>query len=178
LAAFIYAAAAALRLARFNTQIGIADKRFFQGLASPAAAAVISGAVWIGVDYGQVGIDWRIPAFLLTVTIGILMVSNVRYRSFKDFNLKGRVPFVTLLVVVLVFVFISIDPPQVLFALFFIYAMSGPVVTLITLRRRRAERHHHMAEHHQNHSAEHKVTGNEGSGTKAPDSTEQNSRDE
>ena len=139
-------ASAALRLARFNTQIGIADKRFFQGLASPAAAAVVSGLVWIGVDYGQIGSDWRIPAFLLTVTVGILMVSNVRYRSFKDFNLKGRVPFVTLLIVVLVFVFISIDPPQVLFAFFFVYAMSGPVMTLITLRKRRAERHHHQAE--------------------------------
>lgn len=146
LAAFIYAAAAALRLARFNTQVGIADKRFFQGLASPAAAAVISGAVWVGVDYAQLGSDWRFPAFFLTLIIGILMVSNVRYRSFKDFNLKGKVPFVTLLVVVLVFVFISIDPPQVLFSLFFVYAISGPVVTLITLRKRKAERLQQVAD--------------------------------
>ena len=169
LAAFVYAAAAALRLARFNTQIGIADKRFFQGLASPAAAAVVSGAVWIGVDYGLVGSDWRIPAFLLTVTVGILMVSNVRYRSFKDFNLKGRVPFVTLLIVVLVFVFISIDPPQVLFALFFTYAMSGPVLTLITLRKRRAERHYHMAEH--------RDWDSRGGGDKTADDSNQNDAD-
>ena len=146
LAAFIYAAAAALRLARFNTQVGIADKRYFQGLASPAAAAVIVGAVWIGVDYGQQGIDWRIPAFLLTLLTGILMVSNVRYRSFKDVNLKGRVRFVTLLIVVFVFVFISIDPPQVLFGLFFSYALSGPVLTLITLRKRKAQRLQHSSD--------------------------------
>ncbi|KPJ88212.1 MAG: CDP-diacylglycerol--serine O-phosphatidyltransferase [Gammaproteobacteria bacterium SG8_11] len=146
LAAFIYAAATALRLARFNTQIGIADKRYFQGLASPAAAAVVAGAVWIGVEYGQQGSDWRIPAFVLTLLTGILMVSNVRYHSFKDFNLKGRVPFVALLVVVFVFVLISIDPPQVLFALFFIYALSGPILTLITLRKRKAERHQQSAE--------------------------------
>jgi CDP-diacylglycerol--serine O-phosphatidyltransferase len=143
LAAFIYAAAAALRLARFNTQVGIADKRYFQGLASPAAAAVISGAVWVGVSYDQLGSDWRVPAFVLTLIIGLLMVSNVRYRSFKDLDLKGKVPFMALLVVVLVFVFISIDPPHVLFALFLLYAFSGPVVTLVTLRRRKAERHQH-----------------------------------
>ena len=146
LAAFVYTAAAALRLARFNTQVAIADKRFFQGLASPAAAAVVSGAVWVAVDNGQVGSDWRIVAFFLTLFVGILMVSNVRYRSFKDFNLKGRVPFVALLIVVLVFVFISIDPPQVLFTLFLLYAISGPVTTLITLRKRKAERQHHTVE--------------------------------
>jgi CDP-diacylglycerol--serine O-phosphatidyltransferase len=169
LAAFIYAAAAALRLARFNTQIGIADKRFFQGLASPAAAAVVSGAVWVGVDYDQVGQDWRVPAFLLTVAVGILMVSNVRYRSFKDFNLKGRVPFVTLLMVVLVFVLISIDPPQMLFLMFFLYAISGPVVTLVTLRKRRAERHH---------SQEHRESAGWSVANKTPKSGEQDSDDE
>lgn len=140
LAAFIFAAAAALRLARFNTQVGIADKRFFQGLASPAAAAVVAGAVWVGVDYGQQGMDWRVPAFIVTLAVGMLMVSNVRYRSFKDLDLKGKVPFVAMLMVVLVFVFISIDPPQVLFGLFFVYACSGPITTLITLRKRKAQR--------------------------------------
>ncbi|WP_455203714.1 CDP-diacylglycerol--serine O-phosphatidyltransferase [Kaarinaea lacus] len=140
LAAFVFAAAAALRLARFNTQVGIADKRFFQGLASPAAAAVVAGAVWVGVDYGQQGMDWRVPAFIVTLAVGMLMVSNVRYRSFKDLDLKGKVPFVALLVVVLVFVLISIDPPQVLFGLFFVYACSGPITTLITLRKRKAQR--------------------------------------
>lgn len=140
LAAFIYTAGAALRLARFNAQAGIAEKHYFQGLASPAAAAIIMGMVWVGVDNNQSGIDWNIPAFIITLAVGLLMVSNVRYRSFKDLDLKGKVPFVTLIVVVLVFVLISIDPPQVLFAVFLIYGISGPVVTLVTLRKRRAER--------------------------------------
>jgi len=141
LAAFIYTAGAALRLARFNTQVAIANKRYFQGLASPAAAAVVAGMVWVGSDYDQVGSDWRIPVFVLTLMVGLLMVSNIRYRSFKDLDLKGKIPFFTMLVVVLVFVFISIDPPQVLFAIFFLYAISGPIYTLVTRRKRQAERH-------------------------------------
>ena len=140
LAAFIYTAGAALRLARFNTQVATANKRYFQGLASPAAAAVVAGMVWVGSDYGQVGTDWRIPVFALTLMVGLLMVSNIRYRSFKDLDLKGKIPFFAMLVVVLVFVFISIDPPQVLFSIFFLYAISGPIYTLVTRRKRRAER--------------------------------------
>ncbi len=140
LAAFIYTAGTALRLARFNTQVATADKRYFQGLASPAAAAVIAGLVWLGQDYQFEGRSIAILALLITVAMGVLMVSNVRYRSFKDLDLKGKVPFVAVLVVVLVFVLVSIDPPQVLFAVFFLYAASGPVGTLISLRRRRAER--------------------------------------
>jgi len=143
LAAFVYAAATALRLARFNTQVGTAGKRYFQGLASPAAAAIIAGMVWVGVDYTSTGQDWRIVAFLLTLFSGILMVSNIRYRSFKDLDLKGKIPFISLLTVVMVLVFISIDPPQVLFGLFLLYGLSGPVVTLITLKKRRANRHFH-----------------------------------
>ncbi|WP_455220424.1 CDP-diacylglycerol--serine O-phosphatidyltransferase [Kaarinaea lacus] len=140
LAAFIYTAAAALRLARFNTQVGTAGKRYFQGLASPAAAAVVAGMVWVATDHEQLGVDWRIPAFVLTLAAGILMVSNIRYRSFKDLDLKGKIPFVTLIIVVLVFVFISVSPPQVLFFIFLAYAISGPINTLISLRKRRAER--------------------------------------
>jgi len=140
LAAFIYTAAAALRLARFNTQVGIAGKRYFQGLASPAAAAVVAGMVWVMTDHEQLGVDWRVPAFVLTLAAGILMVSNIRYRSFKDLDLKGKIPFVTLIVVVLVFVFISVSPPQVLFFIFLAYAISGPINTLVSLRKRRAER--------------------------------------
>jgi CDP-diacylglycerol--serine O-phosphatidyltransferase len=140
LAAFIYTAGAALRLARFNTQVGTAGKRYFQGLASPAAAAVVAGMVWVATDHEQIGADWRIPAFVLTLAAGILMVSNIRYRSFKDLDLKGKIPFVTLIIVVLVFVFISVSPPQVLFSIFLVYAISGPTYTLISLRRRRAER--------------------------------------
>ncbi|MDH5327753.1 MAG: CDP-diacylglycerol--serine O-phosphatidyltransferase [Gammaproteobacteria bacterium] len=136
LAAFIYTAAAALRLARFNTQVGVADKRYFQGLASPAAAATVMGGVWVAVDFNFTGADLKIVAFILTVACGVLMVSNVRYRSFKDLDLKGKVPFVAMLVLVLVFVFISFDPPTVLFCIFFLYAMSGPVFMIPTLRQR------------------------------------------
>ena len=140
LGAFIYTAGTALRLARFNTQVGRADKRYFQGLASPAAAAVVAGMVWVGQDYFSEGNQVDYLALVVTIFVGLLMVSNVRYRSFKDLDLKGKVPFVAILAVVLVFVLISLDPPQVLFAGFSIYALSGPVVTLLTLRRRRAER--------------------------------------
>ena len=140
LAAFVYAAGTALRLARFNTQVGRADKRYFQGLASPAAAAVVAGMVWVGNDYALEGRNISILALIVTIAMGVFMVSNMRYRSFKDLDLKGKVPFVAILIVVLAFVLISIDPPQVLFGIFFLYALSGPVTTLITLRRRRAER--------------------------------------
>jgi CDP-diacylglycerol--serine O-phosphatidyltransferase len=140
LGAFIYTAGTALRLARFNTQVGRADKRYFQGLASPAAAAVVAGMVWVGQEYFADGGQVAYVALVVTILIGLLMVSNVRYRSFKDLDLKGKVPFVAVLAVVMVFVLISLDPPQVLFAGFAIYALSGPVVTLLTLRRRRAER--------------------------------------
>ena len=140
LAAFIYTAAAALRLARFNTQLGIIDKAYFQGLPSPSAAALIAGLVWVGADYGMPGEDIALFAFPLTVITGLLMVSNVRYKSFKDLNLRGKVPFVVVLIVVLVFVCISIDPPLVLFGMISVYAASGPALTLVQRRRRLLER--------------------------------------
>ena len=140
LAAFIYAAGAALRLARFNTQIGIADKRYFQGLASPAAAAILAGLVWVGHDYGLDGTSIPLVTVPLTIVIGALMVSRVRYYSFKEFDLRGRVPFVAVLAVVLIFVLVSIDPPQVLFGAFLLYALSGPVMTVALLQKRRRER--------------------------------------
>lgn len=140
LAAFFYAAATALRLARFNTQLGTADKRYFQGLPCPMAAAVVAGLVWFASDYGVTGDQARGAAFIATVLAGVLMVSNTRYYSFKDLDLRGRVPFVAILLVVLVFVFISTDPPLVLFFAATGYAVSGPVLTLIHIRRRRLER--------------------------------------
>lgn len=138
--AFIYAAGAALRLARFNTQVGIIDKRYFQGLASPAAAAVVVGFVWWGHDAGWNTADITWLAAFLTAGAGLLMVSNVRYSSFKDQDLKGRVPFFKILIVVAVFVLIAIDPPSMLFFMALIYAFSGIVLTLVQLRQRRAER--------------------------------------
>jgi CDP-diacylglycerol--serine O-phosphatidyltransferase len=140
LAAFVYTAGAALRLARFNTQVGRSDKRYFQGLASPSAAALTAGLVWAGADFDGEGIAWAIPAMIVTVAAGLLMVSNVRYRSFKDLDLKGPVKFITAMVIVLGFVLISVHPPRVLFLIFLAYAASGPVGTLISLRKRRALR--------------------------------------
>lgn len=138
LAAFIYTASAALRLARFNTQIGIADKRYFQGLASPAAAAVIVGAVWLCETYGIQGQDVMIPALILTTIAGLLMVSRFSYYSFKDFDLKKRVPFIAVLIILLAFVLISIEAPTVLFNLFFLYMIHGPILALFRwLKKRR-----------------------------------------
>lgn len=138
LAAFIYTAGAALRLARFNVQHAVVNKRYFQGLASPAAAGVLGGMVWVGDDYGlRESTGVAILVAVLTVAVALLMVSNIRYRSFKDLDLRNRVPFVGVLLLVLTFAFVSIDPPQVLFALFFGYALSGPVNTLVFLRKRK-----------------------------------------
>lgn len=142
LAAFIYTAGAALRLARFNTQVGIADKRYFQGLASPSAAAIVAGLVWVGTLYGRDGVPLSAVAFAVTILAGLLMVSNIRYHSFKAIDLRGRVPFMATLLIVLIIVFVTIHPPIVLFSVFTLYALSGPVLTLVHLRRRRAERRH------------------------------------
>jgi len=139
LAAFIYAAATALRLARFNTQAGTADKHYFQGLPSPAAAAVIAGMVWCGdflILRDQAGIVF--VTFPLTVVAGILMVSNIRYHSFKQLDLHGRVPFVAVLIAVLILVLVAIEPSMILFAMALIYAASGPVMTLIALQHHRS----------------------------------------
>ena len=141
LASFLYAAATALRLARFNTQAANADKQFFQGLPSPAAAALIAAMVFAGAAYGlEDGRAMFVFTFPLTVLAGLLMVSNIRYHSFKQFQLHGRVPFVAILVIVLVFVFIASEPPLVVLLLALSYAASGPILTLAALRRHRAAR--------------------------------------
>jgi CDP-diacylglycerol---serine O-phosphatidyltransferase len=125
-AAFIYVAGAALRLARFNTQIGSVDKRYFVGLASPSAAAVVAGSVWAFSAFTV-----SLPLAYLTVIIvagsGVLMVSNILYYSFKELDLKGRVPFVAILIVVLIYAVVATAPAQVLLVGFTIYALSGPV---------------------------------------------------
>lgn len=143
LAAFLYAAAGALRLARFNTQIGKADKRYFQGLPIPAGAGVIASMVWLANEYDLPGGDLSILVAFITILTAILMVSNIRFHSFKQVDLRGRIPFVGILAVVLVFVGISLDPPKVLFFIFFGYALSGPVLTLWNLRKARLQRRHH-----------------------------------
>lgn len=140
-AAFMYSAATALRLARFNTQVGIADKRYFQGLPSPAAAAIIAALVWSGDQLG-----WRdsttmlLGAIVATVATALLMVSKIRYYSFKDLDLHGRVPFVAVLAVVMGFAFIALEPATMLLVLFGGYAASGLVETWVQRRRRRAAR--------------------------------------
>lgn len=133
LAAFIYVAGAALRLARFNTQVGTADKRFFQGLASPAAAALVAGMVWVGVDYDIDGNELGLIVALVTGLSGILMVSNFKYNSFKEVDWHGKVPFVAILVVLLIFVIVSTAPSLVLFIVFVLYALAGPINTFRTV---------------------------------------------
>lgn len=135
--AFIYVAGAALRLARFNTQIGKADKRYFTGLASPAAAGVVAGTVWAFSDFGIQGSNMAFVVAVLVAAAGMLMVSNVRYYSFKDLDLKGRVPFVAILAVVLVFAVVFSDPPRILLLIFLAYAASGPIQYLVQLQRRK-----------------------------------------
>ena len=129
LAAFIYVAGAALRLARFNTQVGVADKRFFQGLASPAAAGVVAGLVWVGVEYRVNGHDYGVIAAIVTGLGGLLMVSNFKYNSFKEVNWHGKVPFVALLIIMLIFVVVATEPALVLFLVFSLYALAGPINT-------------------------------------------------
>lgn len=139
LAAFIYAAGAGLRLARFNVQVGTGDKRYFRGLPSPSAAALVIGFIWVLHTYGIPGREISLLAMAVTVAAGILMVSNIRFRSFKDLDLRGRVPYVAILVLPLVFVLVFLDPPQVLFLVFLGYALSGPVSALLKLAQGRPE---------------------------------------
>ncbi len=140
LAAFIYTATTALRLARFNTQLGVADKRYFQGLPSPSAAAILASGVWIGASQTLQGewIQWL--AALLTVFTGLLMVSNFRYYSFKELELRGRVSFVVAVVMTLSFAFLFLHPPVILFLLFLLYGISGPTLTLMRRRQWRLQR--------------------------------------
>ena len=138
LAAFLYAACAALRLARFNSQVGTVDKRWFIGLASPAAAGLMASFVWTAHDLGLKGIDLRHVALGVTVVAGLLMVSRIRYTSFKGGSSgpkADRVPFFALLIVVVVLIALAIDAPKTLFAASVSYALSGP---LLWFRRRKS----------------------------------------
>lgn len=134
LAAFVYCACAALRLARFNTKLDDAfqDKRYFQGLPSPAAAALLAGFVWVSYEYGVSGRDvffdllqWKWMAWFITVFAGASMVSDLRYYSGKDINLKASVPFIVILGIMMGIVLISYSPPEILLILMCVYALSG-----------------------------------------------------
>ncbi|ADE12626.1 CDP-diacylglycerol--serine O-phosphatidyltransferase [Sideroxydans lithotrophicus] len=134
-AAFIYCAGAALRLARFNTNIDVVDKRYFQGLPSPAAAALVAGFVWVMLDNSFTGFELRWYAALLTVFAGLSMVSNLKYYSFKSFNMRKSVPFIVIFLFALFFIFVAQNPPLNLFLLFFGYCLSGYVMWLLGLRK-------------------------------------------
>lgn len=137
LVAFFYAATAALRLARFNTKVGIADKRYFQGLPSPTAAAVMMGSVWVAQQFHVSGATLMYPALVVTLLTGSLMVSNVAYYSFKDIDLRKRVPFIAVLLVLGLFVLIALWPSIVLYTLFVAYTLSGPALSVWRRWRKR-----------------------------------------
>ena len=143
LAAFVFCAGAALRLARFNTNIGVVDKRFFQGLPSPAAASLIAGFVWLAVDnklpVKELALPWVM--FVLTIYAGITMVSNAMFYSGKALDVRYRAPFGVMILIILGFVLVSTDPPVALFGLFVAYAISGYVFWVwqkIVLRKKKA----------------------------------------
>jgi CDP-diacylglycerol---serine O-phosphatidyltransferase len=142
-AAFIYVACAALRLARFNTKIDSADKNYFTGLASPAAAAILASTVWVCHDLRWVGNDLphevAVLVGILTATVGFLMIANFPYYSFKGIDLHRRVPFVVMIAVVLIFGLITLDPPSVLLVVSLVYALSGPVMQGVKRRRSRLQ---------------------------------------
>ena len=143
LAAFIFLACAALRLARFNTQVGTADKRYFQGLPSPAAAGVIASMIWL--KFWNFEFFFGIATFSyyigvgITIVCGLLMVSNVRYYSFKELDSK-KASFRFLLVIVLSLIVLLSKPNIFLFTGFFLYMLSGPFITIIGLNKRRIEK--------------------------------------
>jgi len=141
LAAFLFMACAALRLARFNTQVGIADKRYFQGLASPAAAGTLVFTIWFFVDNGVSGetVSWLI--FFETVALGILMFSNVRYYSFKVAPNGEKVPGMWLLLALIIIVLLALNPPVMGMGLGFVYVLSGLLITIAGRRNWKLKRH-------------------------------------
>jgi CDP-diacylglycerol--serine O-phosphatidyltransferase len=139
LAAFFYTATAAMRLARFNVKQSTADKRFFQGVPSPTAAALMIGLVWMNYDLGVSGETLRWLAFVLTIAAGALMVSNVPYFSFKQIDFTHRVPYFWGALGVLVLALLAFDPPKTLFFGFLAYTLSGPLLALLRWRRRRRQ---------------------------------------
>jgi CDP-diacylglycerol--serine O-phosphatidyltransferase len=139
LVTFMYAVCAALRLARFNTRTATVDKRFFEGLPSPSAAAVPAAFIWCAHDYGFGGLGGLVAAFAVTATAAALMVSRFYYSSFKGVNLTGRVRFTYALLIPLAFVIIAVEPPAVLLALFGAFALSAPLLWLFRARGRSAD---------------------------------------
>lgn len=129
IASFIFVAAGALRLARFNTNIELVDKRYFQGLPIPSAAAIIAGFVWMSIEYDINGKDWGYLIAVAVIITGLLMVSNFAYNSFKEVDWHGKVSFLAMLIMLLIFVVVATEPSLVLFLIFTIYAFAGPINT-------------------------------------------------
>lgn len=140
LGAFVYAVAAALRLARFNVMPKTSDRRYFEGLPSPSAAALVVNTVWVSAEQQWGGFGALGFAFCVTVAAGGLMISRLPYYSFKEFSPRGRISFTYVFVIPLTFVLIAMDPPKVLFAMAFGYAWSGVLGGLWRRHRRRTLR--------------------------------------
>lgn len=138
LAAFLYVAATALRLARFNTQVS--DKVYFQGIPCPAPAGLLASLVWVGSTYNVSGVSLAIPVAVLMLILAGLMVSSVRYYSFKQIDFKGKVPFFTIVLAVVLITAVALEPPEVLFVIFSLFALSGPFITLWRRRQVRLQR--------------------------------------
>jgi CDP-diacylglycerol---serine O-phosphatidyltransferase len=128
IAAFVYCACAALRLARFNVNTAVVDKRYFQGLPSPAAAALVTGFIWVMNELEVKGYDVAWFMFAVALYSGLTMVTNVPFYSFKDVQMKKSVPFIVIVAIALGIAVINIHPPTVLFGLFVVYGLSGYVI--------------------------------------------------
>jgi len=141
LATFLYAACAAMRLARFNSRVATADKRFFEGLPSPSAAAAVAGFIWLASEYELSGLPALVLAFVVTTVIGLLMMSRFAYWSGKELNVRGRVRWAYLLVIPVAYILISAGPGEALFVMFAAYAVHAPLlwVSRKLFRRHRAE---------------------------------------
>ncbi len=131
LVCFAYTAATALRLARFNTQLGTADKRYFQGLSTTLSAGFVASILWTCVQYEIDGASVAWLVAIVAVLLAVLKVSSIRYRSFKDLDLRGKVPFLVIPIIGLVFVLVSYSPPEVFLILFLLYVISGPLTAII-----------------------------------------------
>ena len=134
----VYVICVALRLARFNSKLHVQDKKYFLGLASPASAAVIICYAWVIIDTGLNVESFKWLSLILLIFLSTLMVTNITYYSFKDIDLRQKVPHISLFVIVIVLSFISFDPPLVLLSFFSIYALSGPSLFLLRLFRKRS----------------------------------------
>ncbi len=146
LAAFLYAAATALRLARFNTQKS--DKNYFQGLPCPSAAGLAASIVWLGSSYELSGAIIAEPVAAVSILLAALMVSTIRYSSFKGLDFRGKVPFLTVVFAVFIITAVALEPPETLFVLFLLFTASGPIHTLWKLRRMRKYRKLEKRQHH------------------------------